>query len=77
MVSKKSKSKKHIEDELTGRGYPAPDGNVGNGDAVADNVARGGLGQVRVKSAVETTGLVDVAVNSVLDLLRCVSCIFG
>lgn len=58
---------------LTSRSYPTPDGDVGNGHLVADNVAGFLLGEMSVESAVETTGLVGVAVDTVLNLLRSVA----
>lgn len=61
------------EKRLTGTGDPTPDGDVGNGDLATDNVAGWLLGQMSVKSTVETTGLVCVAVDSVLNLLRSVA----
>jgi hypothetical protein len=57
----------------TVRGDPAPGGNVGNRHAVADEVARGGLGQLRVQDGVQAARLVGVAVDAVLDLFRGVS----
>jgi hypothetical protein len=54
-------------------GHPAPAGNVGNGDAVADEEARGRRGQLLVQGAVQAARLVDVAVDTVLNLLRGVS----
>lgn len=54
-------------------GNPSPGGNVGNGDTVADEEARLGLCELRFHDGVETTSLVDVAVDAVLDLLRCIS----
>lgn len=64
-------------EELTSCGNPAPNGNVGNGQSVTDDEARGALLKVRVQSAVQTTGLVAVAVNTVLDLLWGVSYIYS
>lgn len=54
----------------TGRGYPAPGGNVGNGETIADNEARCALREVGIQDSVEAAGLVDVTVDAVLDLLR-------
>lgn len=59
--------------ERTMSGHPAPAGNVGNGDAVADEEARGRRGQLLVQGAVQAARLVDVAVDTVLNLLRGVS----
>lgn len=56
-------------------GVGPPDaGNVGDGEAVADEEARGGLLEVGFEDGVEAAGLVDVAVDAVLDLLRGVAC---
>lgn len=60
---------------LTCAGDPAPDGNVRDGDFVANDVAGFCLGEMSVEGAVETTGLVSVAVDAVLNLLRSVACI--
>lgn len=54
-------------------GDPAPAGNVGDGDSVTDEEARGRLGEVGVHGAVQAAGLVDVAVDAVLDRLRGIS----
>lgn len=59
---------------LTCAGDPAPDGNVSDGNFVADDVAGFCLGEMSVEGAVETTGLVGVAVDAVLNLLRSVAC---
>ena len=48
---------------------PANDGNVGDGEAIADDEARGGLLKVGLEGAVEAASLVGVAVDAVLDLL--------
>ena len=53
---------------------PADNRNVGNGEAVADKEARGGLFEVVLQHAVEAARLVGVAVDPVLDLLGGVSC---
>lgn len=54
--------------ELTMGSDPAPAGNVGNGDTVADKEARGGLCEVFVHGAVEAACFVGVTVDSILDL---------
>jgi hypothetical protein len=61
---------------LTSRGHPAPAGDVGNGALVADEEAGGLLGEVGVHCAVETAGLVEVAVDAVLDLFGGVAWVF-
>lgn len=58
---------------LTGTGDPAPDGDVGNGHLAANDIAGWLLGEVSVESAVQTTGLVGVAVDAVLNLLGSVA----
>jgi len=58
---------------LTGTGDPTPDGDVGNCHLATDDVARWLLGQMSVESTVQTTGLVCVTVDSVLNLLRSVA----
>lgn len=55
------------------RSNPSPGGNVGNGNAVADKEAGGGLGQLVVQDGVEAARLVGVAVDAILDLLRGIS----
>jgi hypothetical protein len=59
---------------LTAGSNPAPAGNVGDGQPVADEVARLGLAQLRVHDAVQAARLVLVPVDAVLDLLGRVSC---
>lgn len=49
------------------RGDPGPDGDAGNGQAVADEVAGRGLGQVVVDDVVEAASLVGVAMVSERD----------
>ena len=53
---------------------PADAGDVGDGEAVAYEEARGGLFELRLEDGVEAAGLVGVAVDAVLDLLRRVAC---
>lgn len=53
--------------------YPAPAGNVGNGQLVADEEARRGLCQLGLHGAVQAAGFIDVAVDAVLDLFGGVS----
>jgi hypothetical protein len=60
-------------ERLTGRGYPAPDGDISNGHLAADNVAGLLLGEMSVESAVQTTSFVGVAVDTVLNLLGSVA----
>jgi len=57
----------------TVRGNPAPAGYIGNGEAVTDEEPMRRLSQVGIHGAIEATGLIVVAVNGVLNLLRCVS----
>lgn len=52
---------------------PPPARDVGNGNAVADEIARWRLCQVRVHCAVQAACLVFVAVDAVLDLLGRIS----
>lgn len=58
------------ERTLTSSFDPAPARDVGNGAAVADQVARRRLGQMGVHDAVQAARLVLVAVDAVLDLFR-------
>lgn len=53
---------------------PADDGDVGDGEAVADEEARGGLFELRLEDGVETAGLVGVAVDAVLNPFGRVAC---
>lgn len=52
---------------------PSPARYVSDGDAIANQVAVGGLGEMVVHGAIQTARLVCVAVNAVLDLLGGVS----
>ena len=52
---------------------PANDGDVGDGEAVADDEAGGGLLKMGLEGAVETASLVRVTVDAVFDLLGCVT----
>jgi hypothetical protein len=46
---------------------PGPDGYIGYGDAVADDVAGAGGGEVGVKGTVEAVGFLNVAVGGVFE----------
>ena len=59
--------------KLTGTVDPTPAGNIGDRDPVPDDEAMRGFLEVRVQDPVEAARLVLVSVDSVLDLLRCVS----
>lgn len=48
---------------------PTPVGNIGNGNMVANQVSRLGLSKVLVKNAVQSAGLIHIAVDAVLDFL--------
>lgn len=58
----------------TSNSDPAPARDVCNSEAVTDDKARRALGEMVVKSAVQATALVDVAVDAVLDLLGSIAC---
>lgn len=53
---------------------PAKTGYIGNSNAVADKQAVWRFGQVGVHGAIETIGLIGVAVDAVLNLFGCESC---
>jgi len=48
-------------------GNPAPGCNISDGTLIADYVSRGGIFELFVEDAVETSGFVDVAVYTVFD----------
>lgn len=52
---------------------PTPVGNISNGHMVANQVSRLGLCKVLVQDAVQSAGLIHVAVDTVLDLLWCIT----
>lgn len=55
------------------RGDPAPAGDVRYGASVADEISRGRLGKMIVHHPIQPAGLVLVALDPIVDLLRCVA----
>lgn len=53
--------------------YPSPAGDIRNSNAVTDQEAMRRLAEVVIHGAVQTAGFVAVAVDSVLNLFRCIS----
>lgn len=52
---------------------PPPVRDIGNGDVVANQVARLGSGEMLVQHTIQATGLIDVSVHAVLDALGSVA----